>query len=65
MHKTRIIVTCQVKTLPSGPNSSVRPIGIDTPEVFGKVECGGDAASRSAEKLLLKEHGYDWSWTQP
>lgn len=30
---------------------TVRLIGIDTPEVFGGVECGGQAASRSLKRL--------------
>ena len=46
--------TVQVKILPRGPKPSVRLIGIDTPEVYGGVECGGKAASRSAKKLLPK-----------
>lgn len=37
---------------PGGQQASVRLIGIDTPEVHGRVECGGRAASRSAKKLL-------------
>lgn len=30
----------------------VRLIGIDTPEVFGSVECGGQEASNSMERML-------------
>ena len=30
----------------------VRLIGIDTPEVYGTVECGGPAASRSMKRML-------------
>jgi endonuclease YncB( thermonuclease family) len=30
----------------------VRLIGVDTPEVYGRVECYGHAASRFAERLL-------------
>lgn len=35
-----------------GRNHDVRLIGIDTPEVFGGIECGGEAASRSMKKML-------------
>jgi endonuclease YncB( thermonuclease family) len=38
--------------LHSGAKRRVRLIGIDTPEVYGGVECGGRAASRSAKRLL-------------
>lgn len=44
--------TVKVKLLPRGPKRSVRLIGIDTPEVYGGVECGGKAASRSAKRML-------------
>ncbi|MBA2954638.1 hypothetical protein GON03_09915 [Nocardioides sp. MAH-18] len=37
---------------PTGRTSSVRLIGIDTPEVYGGVECGGPEASQSARQLL-------------
>ena len=43
--------TVKVK-LKGGPRRSVRVIGIDTPEVYGGVECGGRFASRSARQLL-------------
>jgi endonuclease YncB( thermonuclease family) len=38
--------------LRNGPNRRVRLIGIDTPEVYGGTECGGEAASRSARQML-------------
>jgi endonuclease YncB( thermonuclease family) len=34
---------------------AVRLIGIDTPEVYGGVECGGRAASKSMKRML--DHG--------
>lgn len=43
--------TVRVK-LKGGPRRDVRVIGIDTPEVYGGVECGGPQASRSARQLL-------------
>lgn len=38
--------------LVGGPKRTVRVLGIDTPEVFGGVECGGRAASRAAKRML-------------
>jgi endonuclease YncB( thermonuclease family) len=38
--------------LSSGRERRVRLIGIDTPEVYGTVECGGRQASRSLKRLL-------------
>jgi endonuclease YncB( thermonuclease family) len=38
--------------LGSGRRRDVRLIGIDTPEVYGTVECGGPAASRSLKQML-------------
>lgn len=38
--------------LRNGPIKRVRLIGIDTPEVYGGIECGGEAASRSARQML-------------
>lgn len=35
-----------------GRKASVRIIGIDTPEVYGDVECGGPEASDSAKRML-------------
>jgi len=35
----------------SGRRYKVRLIGIDTPEVFGGVECGGRQASASMKRL--------------
>ena len=35
-----------------GPRRRVRIIGIDTPEVYGGVECGGREASRSMKRML-------------
>lgn len=32
----------------------VRVLGIDTPEVHGKKECGGEAASRSAKRWVVQ-----------
>lgn len=36
----------------SGSEQSVRLVGIDTPEVYPLVECGGPEASRSLKRLL-------------
>jgi len=36
---------------PSGRNETVRLIGIDTPEVYGGVECGGPVASATMKRL--------------
>lgn len=41
-----------VVRLASGSQQSVRMIGIDTPEVYGGAECGGEAASRFAKRVL-------------
>jgi endonuclease YncB( thermonuclease family) len=38
--------------LKNGNRKDVRLVGIDTPEVYGGVECGGRAASRSLKRLL-------------
>lgn len=38
--------------LSSGAERRIRMPGIDTPEVYGGVECGGPEASRSLKKLL-------------
>ena len=38
--------------LRSGGREDVRMIGIDTPEVYGGVECGGPEASRSLKRML-------------
>lgn len=38
--------------LESGATARVRLLGIDTPEVYSGIECGGAAASRAAERLL-------------
>lgn len=38
--------------LTSGARKRVRFLGIDTPEVYGGVECGGPAASRTLKRLL-------------
>jgi endonuclease YncB( thermonuclease family) len=38
----------------AGRQKTVRLIGIDTPEVYFGVECGGPAASRSLKKRLPK-----------
>ncbi|MDQ1619613.1 MAG: micrococcal nuclease [Actinomycetota bacterium] len=38
--------------LRSGRQARVRLIGIDTPEVYSGIECGGPQASRSLERLL-------------
>ena len=38
--------------LRSGKEKRIRLIGIDTPEVYPEVECGGLRASRSAKRLL-------------
>ena len=44
--------TVDVRILPGGPRSRVRLLGIDTPEVYGGVECGGRAASRFTKRTL-------------
>jgi endonuclease YncB( thermonuclease family) len=38
--------------LPSGAVKRVRLLGIDTPEVYGTVECGGPEASAWTKKFL-------------
>ena len=38
--------------LANGRKKRVRMIGIDTPEVYGGAECGGQMASRSAKRML-------------
>lgn len=38
--------------LEDGATARVRLLGIDTPEVYSGSECGGDAASRAAQRLL-------------
>lgn len=38
--------------LANGRRRDVRLLGIDTPEVYGTVECGGPRASRSLKMLL-------------
>jgi endonuclease YncB( thermonuclease family) len=38
--------------LATGPKVDVRLIGIDTPEVFGRVQCGGPEASESLKRIL-------------
>lgn len=43
--------TIEVNLRP-GPKVMVRLIGIDTPEVFGGTECGGEAASKKTKKIL-------------
>jgi len=43
--------TLKVRLTKSGARKKVRLIGIDTPEVFGGVECGGKKASRSMRRL--------------
>ncbi|MGN6575296.1 MAG: thermonuclease family protein [Nocardioides sp.] len=40
--------------LGSGAKRRVRLLGIDTPEVYGGVECGGPQASRSMKRMLPK-----------
>jgi endonuclease YncB( thermonuclease family) len=40
--------------LASGAKRRVRLLGIDTPEVYGGVECGGRQASRSMKRMLPK-----------
>ena len=40
--------------LASGAKRRVRLLGIDTPEVYGVVECGGRQASRSMKRMLPK-----------
>lgn len=36
----------------SGEESRVRVLGINTPETFGRKECGGEAASRAAKRWV-------------
>lgn len=43
--------TLEVKLMP-GPKVKVRLLGIDTPEVYGGVECGGPQASSTMKKIL-------------
>ena len=38
--------------LESGATARVRLLGIDTPEVYSGIECGGRAASRAADRVL-------------
>ena len=38
---------------PGGGEEGIRLIGIDTPEVFGEVECGGPEASAAMKKLAV------------
>ena len=38
--------------LTSGAKKRVRLLGIDTPEVYGGVECGGPAASAAMKRML-------------
>ena len=40
--------------LASGAKRRVRLLGIDTPEVYGGVECGGSQASRSMNRMAPK-----------
>lgn len=50
---TRVVDGDTVKVrLSTGVLRTVRLIGIDTPEVYGGVECGGRKASRSLKRLL-------------
>jgi endonuclease YncB( thermonuclease family) len=44
--------TIDVRMSSSGYKRRVLVLGIDTPEVYGGVECGGPAASRSMVKIL-------------
>jgi endonuclease YncB( thermonuclease family) len=53
--KARIISVTDgdtVKVSIKGRTRDVRLIGIDTPEVYGGVECGGKQASRSMKRML-------------
>jgi endonuclease YncB( thermonuclease family) len=50
----RVVDGDTVKVRIAGRQRSVRMIGIDTPEVYFGVECGGPAASRSLKKRLPK-----------
>jgi endonuclease YncB( thermonuclease family) len=43
--------TVRVK-LQGGPTRDVRLLGIDTPEVYGGVECGGEPASKKLKTML-------------
>jgi endonuclease YncB( thermonuclease family) len=48
---TRIVV----KFVPDGGREvRVRLLGIDSPEVFGTAECGGNAASKTLKRILPK-----------
>lgn len=42
----------KVRLVGSDAPRNVRLIGIDTPEVHGRVECGGPEASRSLKRML-------------
>lgn len=39
----------------------VRVLGIDTPEVFGRKECGGEAAARAESSRVLWCRSGSWS----
>lgn len=50
---TKVVDGDTVKVrLASGGRASVRLIGIDTPEVYGGVECGGPEASKAAKRMV-------------
>ena len=44
--------TIDVTMMPSGAKRTVRLVGIDTPEVYPKLECGGKKATASLRSLL-------------
>lgn len=49
---TRVVDGDTLKVrLDSGQTDTVRLIGIDTPEVYGEPECGGDEASDNMKRL--------------
>lgn len=48
----RVVDGDTIKVRIKGSSRSVRLIGIDTPEVYGKRECGGREASKSLKRIL-------------
>lgn len=48
----RVVDGDTVEVRLNGETEDVRLVGIDTPEVFGSEECGGQEASASARDLL-------------
>lgn len=53
-HVVSVVDGDTVRVRLKGRTRTVRLIGIDTPEVYGGVECGGKAASRSMKRMLKR-----------